>query len=140
MSKNSKVRRAARKKLTSRSRRVIAPKPPVGPVEAHAELRDADGSLLGGIARRDGEWVLGLDGQIAGGSASAATVLALLQRAASSRQRAGQAIRIKFSDALRDEAQREAGEQGLSLEEFQQRLERELDGRADALGAPVTQH
>ena len=81
MSIQSKAKRdASKKKKPTRERVVTGTLRPA--VEAHADLRDAQGTLLGGIARRDGEWVLGLDGKMVGGSESAATILAMIKRAA----------------------------------------------------------
>lgn len=132
MSIRSKAKRDARRKQQSRApqRIVVAPRPGV---EAHADLRDEAGELLGGIARREGEWVLGLDGRIVGGSESPATLLAMLRRAATMQREAGREVRLKFSDALRTAADEEARAQGLSFEEFEAQLDRRLrTGDADA--------
>lgn len=126
MSIQSKAKRDANRKKNARERTVSAA--PRSSIEAHAELRDSAGALLGGIARQDGEWVLGLDGQMVGGSDSAATILAMLKRAAAMHERAGNTIVLKFSDALRDAADAEARAQGLSLEEFEAQLERGMQG------------
>ncbi|KGM57625.1 hypothetical protein N799_00020 [Lysobacter arseniciresistens ZS79] len=132
MSIRSKAKRDARRKQQSRApqRIVVAPRPGV---EAHADLRDEAGELLGGIARREGEWVLGLDGRIVGGSESPATLLAMLRRAATMQREAGREVRLKFSDALRTAADEEARAQGLSFEEFEAQLDHRLrTGDADA--------
>lgn len=132
MSIRSKAKRDARRKQQSRApqRIVVAPRPGV---EAHADLRDEAGELLGGIARREGEWVLGLDGRIVGGSESPATLLAMLRRAETMQREAGREVRLKFSDALRTAADEEARAQGLSFEEFEAQLDRRLrTGDADA--------
>ena len=121
MSIQSKAKRDANRKKAARERRTVDA--PRSAIEAHAELRDSAGALLGGIARQHGEWVLGLDGQMVGGSGSAATILAMLKRAATMHERAGNRVVLKFSDALRDAAQSEAGAQGLSFDEFEARLE-----------------
>lgn len=122
MSIQSKAKRDANKKKNARERTVTAT--PRSSIEGHAELRDDAGALLGGIARQHGEWVLGLDGQMVGGSDSAATILTMLKRAAAMHERAGGSIVLKFSDALRDAAAAEAEAKGLSLEEFEAQLER----------------
>ena len=96
-----------------------APKPAVEP---HAELRDQQRTLLAGIVRRDGEWVLGMDGRIAGQSESAAQVLALIMQAGELHERKGTPVRLVYSDALRDAAQAEANAQGLSFDEFKDAL------------------
>ena len=75
MSIQSKGRREAKKKLAERARNQAEANPPVkAKVEPHAELRDQHRALLAGIVRRDGEWVLGMDGKIAGETTSAARV------------------------------------------------------------------
>ena len=128
MSIQSKAKRDANKKKKARERG--ADDAPRQAIEAHAELRDGTGALLGGIARQDGEWVLGLDGQMVGGSGSAATILAMLKRAAAMHERAGNHVVLKFSDALRDTADAEARAQGLSLDQFEARLESGLQAGA----------
>ena len=95
-------------------------------VEAHADLRDVDGSLLGGIVRRDDEWLLGMDGKMVGSSDSAATMLALIRRAATMHERTGKQATLKFSDALRDAANKEASELGMSFEQFEANLEENM--------------
>jgi len=124
MSIRSKAKRDANKK-NRRSDRIAVPARTPG-VEAHADLRDGDGILLGGIARREGEWVLGLDGRIVGESASAATLLAMLRRAAAVQERSGRQVSLKFSDALRAAAHEEARAQGMSFEQFEARLDGQL--------------
>ena len=57
MSINSKVRREAKKRSAAKSQ---GKQPAGSPIEPHAELRDQQGSLLAGVVRRDGEWVLGM--------------------------------------------------------------------------------
>lgn len=90
--------------------------------EPHAQLRDKAGKLLGGVVRKDGAWVLGLDGRIAGTSDSAAHVLALIKRAAAVLRAQGHEVDLVFSAALRAAAHQEAAEEGLGFEEFQARL------------------
>lgn len=64
MSTTSKLRRDIRRRReTQAANREQAAAPPVEP---HAELRDQQRTLLAGVVRRDGEWVLGMDGRIAG--------------------------------------------------------------------------
>ncbi|WP_222564445.1 hypothetical protein [Novilysobacter antarcticus] len=95
-------------------------------IEAHADLRDGAGKLLGGIVRRDGEWVLGMDGKMVGSSDSAATMLALIRRAASMHERTGAIATLKFSDALRDAANAEARELGLEFQQFEAQLDEKM--------------
>ncbi|ATS20537.1 hypothetical protein PK69_19775 [Xanthomonas phaseoli pv. phaseoli] len=114
MSTDSKLRRDARKRAAERQRNQAAANPaPVSPIEPHAELRDQQRTLLAGIVRRDGEWVLGMDGRIAGESTSAAQVLALIMRAAELHERQGTPVRLTYSDALKDAAHAEARADGI---------------------------
>ncbi|MFD0323764.1 MULTISPECIES: hypothetical protein [Lysobacter] len=125
MSINSKARRDAKKRKLAKARNT--PLPIAGTrIEPHAELRDAQGRLLGGIVRREGEWTLGLGGRIVGGSDSAARVLALLERAATMHRNEGREVSLGCSSALRIAAQSEVAERGLSFEQFQLELEKEL--------------
>ena len=137
MSIRSKAKRDANKKKRG-SERIVVPAPKPG-VEAHADLRDSNGNLLGGIARREGEWVLGLDGRIVGGSSSAATLLAMLKRAAAMQEDSGRKVALKFSDALRTAADEEAQAQGMSFEQFEARLDSQLRG-GDPSPEPPTSH
>ena len=126
MSINSKIRREAKKRNASKK---TQDKPPAGPpIEPHAELRDQQGQLLAGIVRREGEWVLGLGGRIAGNSDSAAHVLAMIQRAAVLHEKSGTPVRLTFSDALREAAHDEAAGMGMSFEAFAETLDKEMQG------------
>lgn len=129
MSIRSKAKRDAQKKQATRNSSNSTPGPAIEP---HAELRDSQGTLLGGIARKDDEWVLGLDGQIVGGSPSAATILTMLKRAAAMHERTGHQIVLKFSAALRHAAQEEAEAKGVTLEQFEEQLDQSLR-RTDAM-------
>ena len=120
MSINSKARREAKKRSAAKAR---ASKPAATPIEPHAELRDQEGQLLAGIVRRDGEWVLGMGGKIAGTSKSAAQMLAMIKRAARLHEAHGTPVRLKYSDALKEAALGEATALGGSFEEFEARLE-----------------
>ncbi|GAB2491386.1 hypothetical protein [Arenimonas alkanexedens] len=95
--------------------------------EPHAQLRDSAGKLLGGIVRKDGEWVLGLDGKIAGTSDSAAQVLAILKRAAALLRAEGKQVDLVFSAPLREAAHAEAAAEGLDFDAFQARLAQEMN-------------
>ena len=132
MSINSKIRREAKKRSATKK---TQDKPPAGPpIEPHAELRDQQGQLLAGIVRREGEWVLGLGGKIAGNSDSAAHVLAMIQRAAVLHEKSGTPARLTFSDALRDAAYAEVAGMGMSFEAFAATLEESMQGGG---GEPV---
>ncbi len=127
MSIHSKGRREAKKKLAERERNQAAANPAPKPaVEPHAELRDQQRTLLAGIVRRDGEWVLGMDGKIAGETPSAARVLALIMQAAELHERNGTPVRLMYSDALKDAAHAEAQADGKDFEQFRQALATEL--------------
>ena len=120
MSINSKARREAKKRGAAKAR---TGKPAATPIEPHAELRDQQGRLLAGIVRQDGEWVLGMDGRIAGTSESAAHMLAMIKRAARLHEAHGTPVRLKYSGALKEAALGEAAALGGSFEEFEARLE-----------------
>ena len=123
MSNNSKTNREAKKRGTAK---VGAGKAAGIPVEPHAELRDQQGRLLAGIVRREGEWVLGMGGRIAGSTDSAAHVLAMIRRAAKLHEAQGTPVRLTWSDALKDAAHAEVAGQGMSFEEFEARLEQSM--------------
>lgn len=127
MSIHSKGRREAKKKLAERERNQAAANPaPKAAVEPHAELRDQQRALLAGIVRREGEWVLGMDGKIVGETTSAARVLALIMQAAELHERNGTPVRLMYSDALKDAAHAEAQADGKDFEQFRQALATEL--------------
>ena len=127
MSIHSKGRREANKKHAERERnQAAANHEPQAAVEPHAELRDQQRTLLVGIVRRDGEWVLGMGGKIAGETTSAARVLALIMQAAELHERNGMPVRLMYSDALKDAAHAEAQADGKDFEQFRQALATEL--------------
>jgi len=99
-------------------------------IEPHAQLRDQQGTLLAGIVRRDGEWVLGMGGKIAGSTAKAAQVFALIRRAALLHEAEGTPVRLTWSDGLMAAVEEEVAERGLSFEAFEEQLQRSIDGRA----------
>ena len=134
MSIKSKAKRDANRKKSDR--RNGAEEPANTDVEAHADLRDAAGTLLGGIVRREDEWLLGMDGKMVGSSDSAATMLALIRRAAVMHERTGRPATLKFSDALRDAAHEEARLLGLSFDEFEANLDKNMRSNP---GDPTTQ-
>ncbi len=127
MSIQSKGRREAKKKLAERERNQAAANPePKAKVEPHAELRDEHRTLLAGIVRRDGEWVLGMDGKIAGETPSAARVLALIMQAAEWHENNNTPVRLMYSDALKDAAHAEAAAQGIDFDTWKRNLAVEL--------------
>lgn len=129
MSINSKSRRDARQRKAAKPAKPILPHK-LG--EPHAQLRDAKGKLLGGIVFKDGEWVLGLGGKIAGSSHSAAHVLAILKRAAAVLRAEGNEVDLVFSAELRAAAHQEAADQGLDFEQFQAKLAAEMSAGGTA--------
>lgn len=131
MSINSKISREAKKRNKAKAG---GRQTPATPIEPHAELRDQQGQLLAGIVRRDGEWVLGMGGQIAGSTASAAHVLAMIRRAAVLHESGGTPVRLMFSDALKEAAYREVGDRGQTFEQFEVELEREMAGGKSGSG------
>lgn len=133
MSTNSKARRDAKKRKAIRDRNLARANAPG--IEPHAELRNPQGELLAGIVRRAGVWVLGMDGRIAGSSDSAAEVLTMIKRAAALHEAQGQPVRLIYSDELRDTAVIEAAAQGMKLEEFEKKLEAEMQAGANTLDA-----
>lgn len=97
-------------------------------IEPHAQLRDQQGTLLAGIVRRDGEWVLGMDGKIAGSSIEAAHVFALIRRAAVLHEAQGTPVRLTWSDALMAAVEEEVAGRGVSFEAFEEQLQRSIGG------------
>jgi hypothetical protein len=123
MSTDPKRRRDAGRKNPTRAAKAKVSK---AMIEPHADLRDAQGRLLAGVVRRDGEWILGMGGRIAGSSTEAAQVFALIRRAARLHEAQGTAVRLTFSDALKDAADAEAASRGITFEEFEAELQRSL--------------
>ncbi|WP_425500981.1 hypothetical protein [Pseudoxanthomonas gei] len=123
MSINSKIRREAGKQGAAKA---DGRKRGAAPIEPHAQLRDQQGRLLAGIVRQEGEWVLGMGGQIAGSSASAAHVFAMIRRAALLHEAQGTPVRLTWSDALKDAAWSEVAERAMSFEEFEAGLARDM--------------
>ncbi|WP_411851776.1 hypothetical protein ACLB90_04350 [Stenotrophomonas sp. LGBM10] len=130
MSTTSKLRRDIRRRReTQAANREQAQ---ASPVEPHAELRDQQRTLLAGIVRRDGEWVLGMDGRIAGQTASAARVLALIMQAAELHERQGTPVRLVYSDALKDAAHAEAKADGKDFDQYKLDFAASLKASAQA--------
>ena len=100
--------------------------------QPHADLRDEKGKLLGAIVFKDGQWVLGLNGKIVGDTDSAAHVLAIIKRAAAMLRAQGREVQLVFSAPLREAAQAEVAELGMTFEQFQARLEQDMSAKAPA--------
>lgn len=131
MSTESKSRREARKKQAEREANQAAERRAraLRRTEPHAELRDQQRTLLAGIVRRDGLWVLGMDGRIAGESDSAAHVLAMIMAAGELCERQGRPARLSYSDALRQAAEAEVAALGQSFEQFKADLAARLGSK-----------
>jgi len=125
MSTNSKARREAKRRSAAK----VRPTAPAKPVEPHAQLRDQQGQLLAGIVRHEGEWVLGMGGQIAGSSTEAAQVFALIRRAGKVHEAQGTPVRLTWSDALKEAAEAEVAVRGLTFEQFESELQRTMAGQ-----------
>ena len=130
MSTTSKTRRDQRRRKEAQAANRAGAQ--ASPVEPHAELRDAQRTLLAGVVRRDGEWVLGMDGRIAGQTVSAAHVLAMIMQAGELHERNGTPVRLMYSDALRDAAQAEAQAKGQTFEEFKAGLAAQMAAKKDS--------
>ncbi|WP_313342996.1 hypothetical protein [Stenotrophomonas sp.] len=128
MSTTSKLRRDLRRRRETEA--ANREKAHASPVEPHAELRDQQRTLLAGVVRRDGEWVLGMDGRIAGQTTSAARVLALIMQAAELQERQGTPVRLVYSDALKDAAHAETKAEGKDFEQFKEELAASLKPKA----------
>ncbi|HSX64541.1 MAG TPA: hypothetical protein VLF15_07420 [Pseudoxanthomonas sp.] len=144
MSIQSKARREAKKRKAIKARNQAQLNAPA--IEPHAELRNPQGELLAGIVRRSGVWVLGMHGQIAGSSDSAAEVLAMIKRAAALHEAQGQPVKLVYSDEIRDTAELEAAAQGMSLDDYEKKLEEEMRANASSTldgsgeGEPAGRH
>ncbi|KAF1016036.1 MAG: hypothetical protein GAK31_01520 [Stenotrophomonas maltophilia] len=130
MSTSSKSRRDQRRRQEQQAANKAAAT--ASPVEPHAELRDPQRTLLAGVVRRDGEWVLGMDGRIAGQTESAAHVLALIMQAGELHERQGKPVRLVYSDALRDAAHAEVKAQGHTFEEYKAELAAAMAARKNS--------
>lgn len=122
MSINSKARRDARRKQQPKN---TQSRPAAAPMAAHAHLLDADGRIVGGVAQRDDEWALVLGGRVVTTTDSAGMAIAMLQRTAMAGSTPDAALRLRYSDALRDAATREAEASGQTLEDYLAALEAE---------------
>jgi len=132
MSTTSKLRRDLRRRNEQTAANKAKAHAAASPVEPHAELRDPNRALLAGVVRRDGQWVLGMDGRIAGESPSAAHVLAMIMQAGELHERNGTPVRLVYSDALRDAAHAEAREKGQTFEEFKAELAAAMAARKNS--------
>jgi len=142
MSRNSKVKRDARKKKE--------PKRPIrrlgNPLQPHAQLEDAEGNAVGGVGWRDREWLMVLGGKVVARTESAAMALAMLKHVVALQEQAGHTISLTFSPAMKTAATREAAAAGRTLDAYLEMLERERVERSaeqgDGIAAPdvLTRH
>jgi hypothetical protein len=127
MSRNSKVKRAVRKKNE--------PKRPIrrlgASLQPHAQLLDSDGNAVGGVGWRDGQWLLILAGQVVASSDSAAMALAMLRHVVAVQADAGVELELHASPPLLTAAAREAAVHEQTLEEYLAALENERRSRDD---------
>lgn len=115
---DSKTRRAIRRKRDA-TQRVPAAHP------AHAQLNDASGAVLGGIALRGEEWVLVLQGRPIATTDCAGMAIAMLRHTVALLTGSGQDVSMRYSDLLRDRATAEAAAADRSLEDYLDFLEAE---------------
>ena len=129
---DSKTRRALRRKLEA-SQRVPAAH------AAHAQLNDASGAVLGGVALRGDEWVLVLHGRPVATTDSAGMAIAMLRHTVGLMQGGGQDVSMRYSDLLRDHASAEAAASDRTLDEYLDFLEAErAEIRAHRMAQPPT--
>lgn len=98
------------------------------PAVAHL-VRD-DGSVVGGVARRDEEWVLVLGGKVMAATDSAAMSIAMLRHARSTLARDDAPLALRIAPVLDAAATQEAALAGLELEPYLAALEAERVERA----------
>ena len=102
---------------------------------AHAHLLDTDDRVMGGVALRDEDWVVVLQGRPVASTKSAGMAIAMLRHTASLLLRAGHAIRIDVSDTLSAKASDEGATAGKTLDEYLAFLEAERAERDAERGA-----
>lgn len=107
----------------------------------HARLMDAAGDVVGGVARREDEWVAVLGGRVVATTESAGLAIAMLRHTATLLADAGRPVRIDVADTLRDAATAEGLVVGKPLEEYLAFLEAERAELArEKSGGPSTPH
>lgn len=112
MSISSKARRDARRRQAPHHRDTRRP----APMPALAHLLGADDEIVGGIARREGEYAFVFGGAVVTATDSAAMAIALLDRAIAVHAARGISLRRRVAEPLLTAATREAAEAGLTLE------------------------
>ncbi len=132
MSRNSKVKRAVRRKNE--------PKRPIrrlgASLQPHAQLLDSNGNAVGGVGWRDNQWLLVLAGQVVASSDSAAMALAMLRHVVAVQAQAGTELELHASPPLLTAAAREAAVHEQTLEEYLATLEHERRSRDEEDAPP----
>lgn len=92
---------------------------------AHAHLLGAEDRVMGGVALRDDEWVVVLQGREVASTESAGLAIAMLRHTATLLGAAGHAVRVDTSETLRARATEEGAAADKSLEDYLAYLEAE---------------
>jgi hypothetical protein len=101
---------------------------------AHAHLLDATDRVMGGVALRDEEWVVVLQGRVVAATESAGLAIAMLRHTATLLAGAGHPVRVETSDTLVGRATAEGEAAGKSLDDYLAYLEAERAERARERG------
>jgi hypothetical protein len=92
---------------------------------AHAHLLDAADRVVGGVALRDEDWVVVLQGREVASTESAGMAIAMLRHTATLLGRAGHPVRVDTSETLIAHATEEGAAAGKSLDDYLAYLEAE---------------
>lgn len=92
---------------------------------AHAQLIDAIQGVVGGVARRDDEWAVVLQGRVVAATESAGLAIAMLRHTATLLIGAGRPVRVDIAETLREHATEEGAAAGKSLDDYLAYLEAE---------------
>lgn len=107
----------------------------------HARLVDSAGDVVGGVARREEDWVAVIGGRVVATTESAGLAIAMLRHTATLLAGAGRPVRIDVADTLRDAATAEGLLVGKPLEDYLAFLETERAELArEKSGGPPTPH
>lgn len=97
---------------------------------AHAQLIDAIQGVIGGVALRDDEWAVVLNGRVVAATESAGLAIAMLRHTASLLIDSGRPVRVDVAETLRERATKEGAAAGKSLDDYLAYLEAERAERA----------
>ncbi len=89
-------------------------------------MKDADGRVIAGIGRQGSDWVLVIGNQVIGGGASAAEVMAMFHCLADIQQKDGGGVFNSYTETFKAEAERDALEQGMTLDAYVERARAEM--------------